>query len=58
MVMALCITTSIPVSPTKLRTRSATSVNHVPLTVSVPLPKKLMPDTGNVRKRSLVRIRP
>ena len=51
-------TTSILVSPTKLRMRSAASVNYIPLMASKPSPKKLMPDTGNIRKRSLVKIRP
>ena len=56
--MALCITISILVSLTESRMRSATSVNHAFSTVFAPLPKKSTPDTGNVRKRSLIRIRP
>ena len=57
-VMAPCVTTSILVSPTESRMRSAASVNHALSTVFMLSPKKLTPNTGNVRKRSLVRIRP
>ena len=57
-VMVLCATTSIPASPTESRMRSAALVNHALLTVFVLSPKKSTPDTGNIRKRSLVRIRP
>ncbi|KIM60845.1 hypothetical protein SCLCIDRAFT_26353 [Scleroderma citrinum Foug A] len=55
MVMALCIITSIPVSPTESRMRSAASVNRALSTDFTPSPKKSTPDTGNVRKRLLVR---
>ena len=57
MAIALCIITSTQVSPTKSRTRSVASVNCVPSMVFMPSPKKSMHNIGNVRKRSLVRIR-
>ena len=41
-----------------LRMRSAALVNRALSTDFAPLPKKLTPNTGNVRKRSLVRVRP
>ena len=56
--MALCIITSTLVFLTKSRTKSVASVNHILSMAFMPSLKKLMPDIGNVRKRSLVKISP